>query len=263
MIDAAGNIYVSGYSYGNGFDWITFKYSAAGALRWTRRHSGAPGNFDDVIRAAKFDSLGNLVLTGLTKNRGDSVTNDITALKYDPDGNVVWVRNYSETAVSHEQPLSLAVDASGAISISGDLTPTADPEGPAPVPLTLTYDSGGNLLWAVQEASPGTAMANAFDQGGNLHVATALQLYTYDPGGNLVRSVPLVGNLAVADVVVDSQSNVLIAGSIFDPGTAASDYYTTKISPAGQQLWAHRFNGPAIATMSWKAPRSITPAIST
>jgi hypothetical protein len=243
LIDAAGNIYVSGYSYGSGFDWITFKYSPSGSLLWTRRHSGAPGNFDDGISAAGFDPLENLVLTGFTKNRGDSVTNDITTLKYDSAGNVVWLRNYTETDISHEQALSLAIDAAGAIYISGDLTPTANPEGPLPVPLTLTYDSGGNLLRAIKEASPGTGMAIALDQGGNLHMATQSHLYTYDSTGTLVRSIPHIGNFLVADVVVDSQSNVLVAGSVFEPGAADRDYYTTKFSPAGQQLWAHRFNG--------------------
>ena len=56
--------------------------------------------------------------------------------------------------------------------ISGNQTPTPDPEGPAPVPPTVTYDSGGNLLRAIKQASPGTGMAIALDQGGNLHLAT-------------------------------------------------------------------------------------------
>ena len=243
LIDGAGNIYVSGYSYGSGLDWITFKYSPGGALLWTRHHSGARGNFDDRISAAKFDPLGNLVLTGSTKNRGDSVTNDMTTLKYDSEGNVVWLRNYTETDVSHEQALSLAIDAGGAVYISGDQTPTADPEGSAPVPLTLAYDSAGNLLREIKQASPGTGMAIALDQGGNLHLATQSLLYTYDPSGNLVRSVPHIGNLAVADVLMDSQDNVLVAGSVFDPLTSERDYYAAKFSPGGRQLWAHRFNG--------------------
>ena len=58
LIDAAGNIYVSGYSYGSGFDWITFKYSPSGSLLWTRRHSGAPGNFDDRDQRGEVRSAG-------------------------------------------------------------------------------------------------------------------------------------------------------------------------------------------------------------
>ena len=42
---------------------------------------------------------------------------------------------------------------------------------------------------------------------------------------------------------MDSQDNVLLAGSVFDPQTADRDYYAAKFSPGGQQLWAHRFNG--------------------
>ncbi len=36
---------------------------------------------------------------------------------------------------------------------------------------------------------------------------------------------------------------MLVAGSYFDPLTGEADYYATKFSPGGQQLWAHRFNG--------------------
>ena len=188
LIDGAGNIYVSGYSYGSGFDWITFKYSPSGALLWTRRHSGTPGNFDDVIRAAKLDPLGNLVLTGSTKNRGDSVTNDMTTLKYDSEGNVVWLRNYTETDVSHEQALNRSIDAGGAIYISGRPVSDRRFERPRFGSSTLTYDSGGNLLRAIRQTSPGTVRRlRCKTEGGNLHLATQSLLYTYDPSGNLVN----------------------------------------------------------------------------
>jgi hypothetical protein len=98
-------------------------------------------------------------------------------------------------------------------------------------------------VWTVKDASPGSGMASALDPGGLLHVATESRLYTYDANGHLMRSVPHIGHLAVADVIVDSQSSVLVAGSVFDPLTGERDYYTTKFNPAGQQLWTHRFNG--------------------
>ena len=68
------------------------------------------------------------------------MTNDMTTLKYDSEGNVVWLRNYTETDITHEEALSPAIDAGGTVYISGGWNPTSDPEGPLQVPLTLTYD---------------------------------------------------------------------------------------------------------------------------
>ena len=106
-------------------------------------------------------------------------------------------------------------------------------------------------------------MAIALDQGGNLHLATESRLDTYDPSGNLVRSVPHIGSLAVADVLMDSQDNVLLAGSVFDPQTADRDYYAAKFSPGDSSFGPIASTALAIGTTSWQAPRSITPAIST
>jgi hypothetical protein len=242
VIDAAGNVLVSGYSYGAGIDWLTQKYSPSGALLWERRLSG-PGNFDDSIGDVGVDPQGNLVVTGITKNRGDSVTNDITTLKYSPEGAVVWSTTYSTTAVSDDLVFDLAVDAGGGVYLSGAVAPTADPEGPLHVPLTLRYDPAGNLLGTVQEAAPGNGTGVAIDQAGEVYVVTESTLFKYSSALVRIRAVPLIGNLSVPSVLVDSQSRVLIAATVFAPLTFVRDYYTTKLSSSGQTLWAHRFNG--------------------
>jgi hypothetical protein len=237
-----GQVYVSGYSYGTGIDWVTHKYAPNGSLVWTRRLSG-PGSFDDVVSDVGFDSDGNLLVTGTTKNRGDSVTNDITTLKYSPDGAVIWTTTYSGTAVSDDLVFDMAVDGAGGVYLSGAIAPTADPEGPLHVPLTLRYDAGGNLLRAVQETATGNGMAIAIDPIGDVYVAAESTLYKYDSTLASIRSVALVGNLAVAGLSTDSRGNVLIAATVFDPFTFVRDYYATKVSSSGQPIWSHRFNG--------------------
>jgi hypothetical protein len=242
VLDHAGNAYLSGYSYGSGIDWVIQKYAPNGSLVWTRRHSG-PGAFDDVISDIQFSPDGNLLVTGTTKNRGDSVTNDITTQKYNPDGAVIWTTTYTGTAVSDDLVFDMAVDGAGSVYLSGAIAPTADPEGPLHVPLTLRYDGSGNLLRAVQEPASGNGMAIAIDPIGDVYVATESRLYKYDSTLTSIRSTPLAGNLWIAEMAVDSRSNVLIAATVFDPFTFVRDYYTTKLSSAGLTTWTHRFNG--------------------
>jgi Fibronectin type III domain/Beta-propeller repeat len=241
-VDHLGNAYVGGYSYGTGIDWVTLKYGPDGAVVWTRRHSG-PGNFDDRVSAASLDPHGDLVVTGITKNRGDSVTNDVTTVKYSPDGGVVWTRTFSSTADTDDVVFDLAIDASGSLYLSGSVAPTADPEGPRHVPLALLYDTNGNLIRAVQGEVAGNGTAIAIDSIGDVYVATETSLLKYDRTLAPIRSVPLAASLHVAGLIADSRNNVLVAGTSFDPFTFVRDYYTAKLDRAGQTLWTHRFNG--------------------
>jgi hypothetical protein len=242
VVDDLGNAYIGGSSYGTGTDWVTQKYSPDGTLVWTRRVSG-PGQFDDVMSDLALDAQGHLLATGVTKNRGDSVTNDITTVKYTRDGAVVWSVTHTQTAVSDDLVFDMAVDGTGAVYLSGAAAPTADPEGPLHTPLTLRYDANGQLLSAVQETAAGNGLAVALDPAGDVYVATESTLFKYDRTLAAIRAVPLAGNLFVASMAADSQSNVFVAATVFDPFTFVRDFHTTKLDAAGRVVWTHRFNG--------------------
>ncbi|MBA3726280.1 MAG: SBBP repeat-containing protein, partial [Armatimonadetes bacterium] len=63
-VDAAGNVYVTGSSYGarTGWDYATIKYDSNGNQLWVARYAG-PAN-GDYARALAVDAAGNVYVTG-------------------------------------------------------------------------------------------------------------------------------------------------------------------------------------------------------
>ena len=96
IVDAAGNLYVTGTSTGAGtnHDYATIKYDAAGNEQWVRRYDGPSTVLShDYDRAAALalDVNGNVFVTG---NSAD----DFATVKYDAAGTEMWVRRYGTAA---------------------------------------------------------------------------------------------------------------------------------------------------------------------
>src|SRR5207248_1127214 len=64
-VDAAGNVYVTGWSVGSGtgYDYATVKYDNSGAEQWVARYDG-PASVDDQSYAVAVDASGNVCVTG-------------------------------------------------------------------------------------------------------------------------------------------------------------------------------------------------------
>jgi len=79
-IDSSGNVYITGYSKGNGtdYDYATIKYSSAGAQLWVERYNGPTGNVDEP-KSIAVDGSGFVYVSG----RSRSATGfDIATIKY-------------------------------------------------------------------------------------------------------------------------------------------------------------------------------------
>ena len=59
---------------------------------WVRMYDGNLAGTDRAT-AITVDDLGNVYVTGYTNGYG--ITEDIATVKYDPDGDTVWVRTYN------------------------------------------------------------------------------------------------------------------------------------------------------------------------
>ena len=113
-LDQEGNVYVTGESQGSGSgtDYATVKYSPTGALLWVRRYNGT-GNGLDAPRALAVDNLGNVDVTGVSTRVDPWV--DSATIKYDKNGNQLWVKRYSDPTalIPNGFAFAIAVDGSG------------------------------------------------------------------------------------------------------------------------------------------------------
>jgi len=127
-VDSAGNIYVSGHTYGE-FDGQTnvnmktadlclTKYNSAGTKQWTRIR-GSTGN--DSGRDVSVDSAGYIYVAGETRGEFDGQVNvggyDLCLIKYNSVGSNQWTRIWGST--SHEYGRGVSVDRAGNCCVVG------------------------------------------------------------------------------------------------------------------------------------------------
>ena len=254
-IDASDNVYVTGRSMGAGtsFDYATVKYDAAGNELWVARYDG-PGSDWDVALALALDDSGNVYVTG--GSYGNGTSSDYATIKYDGDGNEVWVARYNGPGRFSDFPNAIALDASGNVYVTGS-SYTVDTRYDY---ATIKYDGDGNELWVARHNGPGNehdfAKAIAVDTFGNVYVTgssyavgTSADYATikYNPAGNELWVARYNGpanrdDSAIA-LAVDASGDVYVTGSSWGNGTW-NDYATIKYDRVGEQVWLARYNGP-------------------
>ena len=206
-LDAAGNVYVTGYSRGSGTltDYATIKYDTDGNQLWVARYNNAPVNGFDNGRALALDAAGNVYVTG--SSRGAGTFHDYATVKYDPNGNEVWVRRYNGPLDLDDAPEALAVDVAGNVYVTG----RSPGSGTFPDYLTIKYDTDGNEVWVRRYDGPGE-------------------------GFDVPRGLAL-----------DAAGNVYVTGYSRGAGTGPGtfyDYATIKYDPNGNRQWVARYDGP-------------------
>ena len=242
-VDASGNVFVTGQSYGSGSysDYATIKYSSAGVPLWTNRYNG-PANKEDSARAVAVDSSNNVVVTG---GSGNDANYDFLTIKYSNAGVPMWTNRYNGPGNGNDYPRALAVDGSGNVVVAGTDGFT-----------TIKYSSAGVPLWTNLYGG-GMLFGMALDSSDNVVVTGRLQVDTVTWNDYLTikyssAGVPLwtnryngpgSGNDTPSAVVVDASGNVYVTG-FSDPSAGLPDYGTIKYSSAGVLLWTNFYNGP-------------------
>jgi uncharacterized delta-60 repeat protein len=253
--DRLGNVYVTGYSAapGGSTDFVTLKYAPNGVTQWVARYDGPARGYDSA-KAITLDAAGNVYVTGDSLG---ATSFDFATIKYDNNGNQLWVARFDGAAHGDDSPAGLSIDAAGNAYVVGWSTPA----GGGSDCVTVKYSPAGAQQWrAVYHAAgppaDSAATALALDAAGSVYVAgysyapaTSYDylILKYAPDGSQlwIRSYNGPGNCddQAAALALDAGTNVLVTG--YSYGLASNpDYATVKYDRDGHQLWVARYDGP-------------------
>ncbi|MCH8904140.1 MAG: SBBP repeat-containing protein [Bacteroidetes bacterium] len=201
-VDASGNVYVTGESDGTTTlrDYATIKYDSLGTQLWVKRYFTTTNGFD-VARALVLNDSGHVFVTGYSQGNTGTTGMDYATIKYDSNGDTVWVRRYNGTLGNGvDWGKDLKVDKSGNVYVTGK----SQGSGTNYDYLTIKYNASGDSLWTQRYNNPA---AN------NIDLANAIGL--------------------------DNYGNCYVSGGSYGFGTS-SDYMTIKYNSAGTQMWSER-----------------------
>jgi hypothetical protein len=262
-VDAAGNVYVTGYSLGmsSQWDYATVKYDANGNQLWVARYDG-PANKSDLAYALAVDRDGNVYVGGQSTVNASLGVSYYATVKYDASGNQLWEAHYgypTAPGVSSSSFLrGLVVDVDGNVYVTGSSFSFVTWEDYA----TVKYDTNGNQIWAARYNGPTSdddwGRSLALDDSGNVYVtgqsrnadgggAHDYATVKYDANGNQLWVARYDGSAhgddSASAIAMDRENNVYVTGT--SPGNGTStDYVTLRYDADGALRWEALFNGP-------------------
>ncbi len=269
--DAVGNIYVTGTGGYDSTDndFITLKYSTAGALLWTAVYDG-PKKWGDRPTEMHVDKWGGVYVTG--QSTSDTVWSHsysggaFTTVKYDSAGNQQWIKRFSGT-YGLNSSRGMAIDDSGNVYVTGDMRETGT--GDYSDIMTIKYNADGEMQWLRTFEGPAAAQDRGdfinVDKAGNVYVLGSsvtdpvesfpqadLVLIKYNAGGaqqwaRYYTALPACGSCldVPGGMTLDTAGNVYIAAGVTldTPFMTFRDYATIKFDAMGNQQWVQLYNG--------------------
>jgi len=243
-------------------DWFTteeLEQSDSNVIQeWVARHNG-PDNGDDTPYAMVIDSLDNVYVTGVSR-KGEG-PGDYVTIKYEPNGNEIWVATYNGPDNGTDGATAIAIDSSNYVYVTGG----SDGSGTMLDYTTIKYGPDSNEpIWIARYDGPDNrqdyAQAIAIDNNDNIYVTghskdsgTGYDYVTikYAPDSNVPLWVARYNSPSnnydfATAIAIDSNDNIYVTGESEDSSSFHLDYATIKYAPdSNVPLWVARYNSPS------------------
>jgi hypothetical protein len=257
-IDAAGNVYVGGYSWGVGTyaNYLTVKYGPDGAQLWARRYAGG---FGEIMNEVEIDLSGNVYVTGYSNNSMAGGSEDIVTIKYNAAGDQMWLNRYNSAANDTDEGYEIEINDAGDVFVLGQKY--QDFSFSSSIIHKIDGDTG-TVAWTREINTTSGQMGEYvmsfdLDAAGNIYLAGMLfddTSYNVDSFVAKFDSEAIMQWTQAYDgpsdedfdgdpkMVLDGDGNVYLG--VTSEGFANSDIQVIKYSAAGQQEWTYRFGNP-------------------
>jgi hypothetical protein len=231
---------------------VTIKYNSQGNELWSRVYNGT-ANSDDWLNSLSIDNNGNTYVTG--ESPGIGSYNDFVTIKYDSEGDSLWVKRIDAGITSDDIAISSVIDNSGNIIVTGKAKYDF---------FTVKYNPQGDSIWSRRYSKTSAygrpdAMSmdkedNIFIYGGFYQTSTYKgQVVKYDSAGNLKWTFSHdslfygfgVFERRLTSIQSDDIGNVYLSSTFGENNMINNNYYdyrTIKLNSAGVKQWEKRFN---------------------
>ncbi|MCC6182505.1 MAG: T9SS type A sorting domain-containing protein [Bacteroidia bacterium] len=256
-IDANSNVYITGYTYPTAAsaDITTIKYDATGTVVWVKHYDN--GGFDDA-NAITLDASSNVYVAG--ESDGTGTGRDLVVVKYDVNGNQLWVKRFNGVGNGNDIANALVVNSSGEVFVTGKTTIA----GGTTNYVTIKLNSAGVQQWVHTFNGTGNSndesVAIDFSSTGRLFITGTSRNATGNDDITTIRINPNNGNQMWAKTIsgtatgndrayslLSDGNDVVTVGSLKNIATN-DDYVTLKHNGNnGNTIWQKNYdNGNSI-----------------